>query len=137
VLYGNEGIDTLNGGDGNDLLNGGVGNDKLTGGDGDDTFAFDTPFAAGNNIDLVADFTPGSDTIQVDQTNYFQGLSLGELAASQFAIGSATGTGPQIVYNQTTGALFFDSDGAGAGVAARFATVAGHPTLSASDFFVV
>jgi Ca2+-binding RTX toxin-like protein len=137
VLYGNEGIDTLNGGDGNDLLNGGVGNDKLTGGDGDDTFAFDTPFAAGNNIDLVADFTPGSDTVQVDQTNYFQGLSLGELAASQFAIGSATGTGPQIVYNQTTGALFFDSDGAGAGVAARFATVAGHPTLSASDFFVV
>lgn len=137
TLLGGDGSDTLSGGAGKDRLNGGAGNDQLTGGSGNDFFVFDSPFGAGDNIDLVADFTSGADRFELDQTNYFSGLSLGQLAASQFATGSATGSGPQIVFDQATGALFYDSNGATAGGASQFATVAGTPALTAADFRVV
>jgi Ca2+-binding RTX toxin-like protein len=42
-----------------------------------------------------------------------------------------------IVYNQTTGALFYDSNGSGAGGAIQFATLTNKPTLTASDFVVI
>ncbi|MCW5737945.1 MAG: calcium-binding protein [Enhydrobacter sp.] len=137
VLLGGDGSDTLSGGDGKDRLNGGAGNDQLTGGASADTFIFDSSFGAGDNIDFVADFASGSDLFELDRTNYFQGLSLGQLAASQFAIGSATGSGPQIVYDQATGALFYDGNGANAGGSTQFATVAGTPALTAADFRVI
>lgn len=136
-LLGGDGSDTLSGGAGKDRLNGGAGNDQLTGGSNADTFVFNSNFAAGDNIDLVADFTSGSDLFELDRTNYFLGLSLGQLAPSQFATGSATGNGPQIVYDQATGALFYDGNGANAGGSAQFATVAGTPALTAADFRVV
>ena len=137
TLLGGDGNDRLTGGSGRDRLNGGAGNDQLTGGSSGDFFVFDSPFATGDNVDFVADFNSGADLFELDRTNYFGGLSLGQLAASQFATGSATGTGPQIVYDQATGALFFDSNGATAGGSAQFATVAGTPTLTAADFRVV
>ncbi len=137
TLSGAEGDDTLVGGTANDLLNGGAGNDQLTGGGGSDVFAFDSPISGGNNIDVVADFSSGSDTLQLDQTNYFVGLSLGQLDAAQFAVGTATGAGPQIVYDQPTGALFYDSNGATAGGASQFATLTGSPTLTAADILIV
>jgi Ca2+-binding RTX toxin-like protein len=137
TLYGNEGRDTLDGGAANDVLNGGAGNDKLTGGGGNDVFAFDTPIGGGNNIDLITDFTPGSDIIQLDQSFYFSGLLLGQLAATQFTNGRATGSGPQIAYDQPTGALFYDSNGAAAGGASQFATLTGSPSLTAADIRIV
>jgi Ca2+-binding RTX toxin-like protein len=137
ALYGGVGNDILNGGADHDLLNGGEGNDQLTGGSGVDTFAFDTGFGGGLNIDLVADFTSGTDLLQLDQTYFFTGLLLGQLTAAQFAVGAATAAGPQIVYNQGTGALFFDSDGTGAQAASQFATLTGGPVLVASDIRIV
>jgi Ca2+-binding RTX toxin-like protein len=137
TLFGNEGEDALDGGAGDDVLNGGVGNDSLTGGGGNDVFAFDTPIGGDSNIDLVADFTSGSDTIELNQEFYFVGLTVGQLAAAQFTTGAATGTGPQIVYNQATGALFYDSNGADAGGASQFATLTGSPTLTNANFNVV
>jgi Ca2+-binding RTX toxin-like protein len=137
ALFGGDGSDTLSGGAGRDRLNGGAGNDRLTGGGGGDFFIFDSPFGAGDNVDLVAGFTTGADLFHLDQSFYFVGLSVGQLAASQFSTGSATGTGPQIVYDQSTGALFYDSNGANAGGASQFATVAGAPGLTAVDFRVV
>lgn len=60
-LEGGGGKDTLIGGEGNDRLDGGVGNDRLTGGLGADTFAFGTGYGA----DIVADFTPGGDKLDL------------------------------------------------------------------------
>jgi Ca2+-binding RTX toxin-like protein len=41
-----------------------------------------------------------------------------------------------ILYNTATGALLYDADGNGAGVAAiEFATLSGHPTIAADNFF--
>jgi len=137
VLFGNEARDMLNGGADNDRLGGGTGHDVLTGGTGNDTFVFDTPIDTGDNRDRITDFTPGLDTFEINQENYFHGLALGQLDPAQFAVGTATGAGPQIVYNAVSGILFFDVNGAGAGGASQFAVLTGAPILTASDFMVV
>ena len=136
-LSGGDGRDALDGGAGNDRLNGGSGSDILTGSTGDDVFVFDAPIGGGTNIDRIADFTQGSDLIEINEDYVFAGLTVGQLNQMQFAVGSATGNGPQIVYNASTGALFYDSNGAGAGGASQFAVVVGAPMLTASDFWVV
>jgi Ca2+-binding RTX toxin-like protein len=137
VLFGNEGRDTLNGGGGGDRLNGGIANDTLTGGTGNDAFVFDSPLGPAANIDRITDFTSGSDIIELNNEYYFMGLGEGALDPVQFAVGNATGAGPQIVYNAVTGALFYDSNGASAGGATQFAILTGAPTLTASDFLIV
>lgn len=136
-LLGGDGRDALLGGADNDRLNGGAGDDKLSGGGGDDVFIFDAPIGGGANIDRIADFTSGSDTIEIHQEFYFLGLTTGQLDASQFAIGSATGSGPQIVYNASTGSLRYDSNGAEAGGSTMFALLTGAPALAVSDFLIV
>ena len=134
TLGGNEFANSLIGGSGNDVLDGGLGNDTLTGGAGNDVFRFSTALGPGN-VDRISDFGAG-DSIQLDHT-VFAGLALGQLSASAFAIDSATGSGPQVVYNHSTGALFFDSNGATAGGSTQFASVTGAPSLTASAFKVV
>ena len=42
-----------------------------------------------------------------------------------------------IVYDQTTGNLYYDADGTGGAAAILFAKLDGHPTLTASDFTVI
>ena len=61
-LKGGDGWDNLYGGRGTDVLIGGNGDDYLVGGNGADTFVFHH----GDDVDLIADFTPGVDTIKVD-----------------------------------------------------------------------
>jgi len=134
-LTGNEFNNSLLGGAGNDTLSGGAGNDTLNGGAGNDTFVFDSALGL-SNVDTVADFNDATDTIQLDHT-VFSGLALGQLSASAFATGAATGAGPQIVYDQASGALSYDANGAGAGGATQFATLSGAPTLSSSHINVV
>ena len=77
-LFGGMGDDTLRGQDGNDRLNGGQGTDTATGGIGADTFEFkpgdlmdwndlDGSWRAKNDqLDLITDFTIGSDRIEFD-----------------------------------------------------------------------
>jgi len=137
ALLGGDGRDALLGGADNDRLNGGAGDDRLTGGAGDDVFVFDSPIGGGLNIDRIADFTSGSDTIEIHQESYFLGLTVGQLNASQFAIGGATGSGPQIVYNPNTGTLHFDVNGAQAGGSTIFAVLAGLPALAETDIMIV
>lgn len=61
-LVGGEGDDLLLGGRNDDTLAGGEGDDSLTGGHGDDLFVFD----AGTGFDIVTDFDPGNDLIQLN-----------------------------------------------------------------------
>jgi Ca2+-binding RTX toxin-like protein len=135
TLTGNGLNNTLVGAAGNDTLDGGAGNDLLVGGAGNDTFIFNTQFVGVTNVDTITDYNVANDSIQLDHT-YFAGLALGQLSGSDFAIGVATGTGPQIVYDTTSGALFFDNNGANAGGASQFATLTGAPNLVASEFFI-
>lgn len=137
VLRGGNGNDRLFGNEGDDRLEGGAGDDFLNGGAGNDVFAFDSPVGGGNNVDTILDFDAALDSIRIDSAFYFPGLTVGTLLASQFEIDTATGSGPEIVYNHRTGALFYDSNGAAAGGDLQFAVLNGHPTLTAGNFTIV
>lgn len=62
---GGHGDDTLDGGAGDDFLAGQDGNDRLTGGSGADRFVFQAVFEPGFGHDVVADFDPGEDRLEV------------------------------------------------------------------------
>ncbi|WP_225028950.1 S8 family serine peptidase [Xinfangfangia pollutisoli] len=136
ILYGRAGADTLNGGDGSDTLGGNEGNDVLTGGAGADFFVFDRALGA-SNVDRISDFLAADDTIRLEDA-VFTAIGLGALAGSAFTIGAAASTAAhRIIYNQGTGQIFYDADGAGGGAAVLFATLVPGTSLSASDFTVI
>jgi Ca2+-binding RTX toxin-like protein len=137
VAFGDGGNDTLNGqkqddslygGTGNDTLAGGLGNDMLVGGPGSDTFVFDTTLSASNNVDTITDFNANS-TDHVVLSNAVFGLgSSGTLAAGSFAsfssvAGQSTTAGAHVVYESSTGSLYFDGNGGGLNDAVKFATL--------------
>ena len=66
-MLGGAGNDVLSGGDGNDRLIGGMGVDTMSGDAGIDTFVFATAAETGTltTRDLIQDFTPGVDKIDV------------------------------------------------------------------------
>ncbi len=124
------------GNDGANVLDGKGGSDTLMGFGGADTFAFTTALGA-DNVDLIYGFTSGSDRVSLDHS-VFTGLGVGTLSASAFVAGAAAGDADdRIVFDQTSGNLFYDADGSGAGAAVLFATLTGGATITASDFTVV
>ena len=145
-LYGGAGNDTLQGGAGNDRLygeagndrlNGGSGADTLTGGSGADTFIFDTKLGA-SNIDKIIDFNVKDDTIWLDDDIFTKAGKVGDLASAAFHIGtSAHDASDRIIYNKTTGALYYDADGSGKGAAIQFASLAKGLALTANDFDII
>ena len=135
-LTGNELAQFLYGNEGANVLDGKLGNDILTGSGGADTFQFTTVTGA-NNVDRIADFVSGVDKIALDDF-IFVGLATGALDPNAFFVGSAAhDADDRIIYNQTTGALYFDYDGNGIGTAVQFATLDGHPILAATDVTVI
>lgn len=138
TLNGGAGADQLLGGGGNDVLIGGPGNDLLTGGPGNDFFRFNSRT---EGIDTITDFSKVSgntDKIQVLASGFSSGLVPGVLPSNRFVLGTAaTNTTQRFIYNQATGALFFDSDGLGGISATQIATLTNKPTLAASDIVVI
>ena len=151
VLNGGAGNDSLDGGAGIDKLNGGVGKDTLTGGAGNDTFVFDAALNATTNVDTITDFVSGTDKINlINGTGPFSAIATGSLT---YAVAGATldilgdsgantaaTSATRIIYDPSSGALYYDADGTGTGAAAiQFATLgtATHPsTLVGTDFVV-
>ncbi|MEH2177886.1 beta strand repeat-containing protein [Nostoc sp.] len=139
TLEGGNGDDTLRGGSGDAILIGGKGNDRLFGEGGTDTFVFNS-FDEG--LDLIRDFgaiNEPNEIIQVSAAGFGGGLSAGVLQANQFTLGeSATTSSQRFIYNSTTGALFFDSDGsAGAFTQVQFAGLSPGLSLTNNNFVVV
>jgi Ca2+-binding RTX toxin-like protein len=135
-LAGNEFANTLYGNAGANALNGGAGSDSLYGYGGSDRFGFADPLGNGN-IDLIGDFVAGVDKLALSRS-VFTGLPAGALATSALAFGAvAQDADDRIIYDQATGRLYFDADGSGGGAALQFATLAGMPTITASDFIVI
>jgi Ca2+-binding RTX toxin-like protein len=149
-LTGNSDANNLNAGAGNDLLSGGLGNDTLTGGLGNDTLfvglgsdivRFDALLDATTNRDTISDFNVTDDTIQLENAVFTTLATLGTLAAGSFRAGagftSAADANDYLIYNSSSGALYYDADGNGAGAAAvQFAVLTGAPVLSNLDFVV-
>ena len=136
LLRGRSGDDRLDGGAGRDTLNGGLGDDTLIGGSGADAFRFNTALSS-SNIDTIRNYNASSDTIELDNS-VFTGLPTGVLSADAFQIGTAAvDATDRIIYDDTTGALYFDADGSGAAAQIQFATIQGSPTLTRFDFLVI
>ncbi len=82
-LFGQDGSDTLRGINGNDVLDGGAGDDQLWGGSGNDTFVF----SAGSGKDVVRDFEPGKDKIDLGA---WSGESLDSMVGRAVSAGGDT-----------------------------------------------
>lgn len=134
TLRGQAGNDVVDGGNGNDYLVGGAGSDTLTGGAGNDTFRFDLAPSA-TNMDHITDFVSGTDTIFLSVTT-FKAFLPGALSGADFYAGSsfANTAAQHILYNTSTGGLYYNADGAGSGVPVLIATLDGHPNLVSGDF---
>ncbi|MFC3175191.1 beta strand repeat-containing protein, partial [Novosphingobium bradum] len=148
VLPGIGGSDYFMGGAGTDNLNGGIGNDVLWGGGNSDTFTFSSFGAA--NADLVMDFDASGggnqDTIALSRTG-FGSFALGAvgnpLNANNFVTNAGTpvagDSNDYILYNSSTGQLYYDADGNGTGSTAQLiatlTVTAG--TVDASDFLII
>ena len=62
----------------------------------------------------------------------------GTLTADHFVVGTAAQDGDDwIIYDNTTGNLYYDSDGTGAAAAIQFAKLAPSLAMTNSDFVVV
>jgi Ca2+-binding RTX toxin-like protein len=137
TLLGKGGGDYLFGGAGNDTLDSGFGSDVLNGGAGADTFRFSSSLGAGN-VDTVQDFSVAEGDRIVLSRSVFAAAGYDALAGSAFTLGAAASTAAhRIVYNQSTGDLSYDADGAGAGAAIKFAVIANHAQLSAASFQIL
>lgn len=134
---GNDLGNVLIGNSGNNRMNGGLGADTMVGGAGNDTFIFNTALGAGN-VDRISDFNVIDDTINLDDA-IFAGLATGTLAGSAFvsnASGVATDSLDRIIYETSSGNLYFDADGSGSGNRVHFATITPNLALTSADFFV-
>ncbi|MGL4488435.1 MAG: calcium-binding protein [Rhizobiaceae bacterium] len=139
VIIGDATANFLFGSAGADFTDGQLGNDYLNGGVGADRFRFSTALNASSNMDTIADFNLADDTMLLENAIFTQLTVAGALSATQFKnlnLG-AIDADDRILYNDTTGALFYDADGSGAGAAIQFALLTGSPTVTVADFFVV
>jgi Ca2+-binding RTX toxin-like protein len=150
-LMGLEGNDTLIGFRGSDTLDGGAGNDTLTGDldvadypHGPDHFIFDaTPGSA--NADTITDFSSASDKIHLDGRVMPEIGPSGNFSGGDvrfYAAAGATGghdADDRVVYDTSSGNLYYDADGNGSGAAQLIATVqtfGAVATLAATDIVV-
>ena len=135
---GTAGSDTLNGTAADDIFAAGLGNDSMTGGAGADRFVFNTALNAATNVDTIMDFTPGADTLVLDH-HIFTALAIGALPAGSLVSGSnpvPVSASSFILYNSASGMLSYDADGTGGLASTAFATLAGAPNLTLTDFLV-
>lgn len=143
-ILGMDGDDVINGLAGNDRIYGGLGKDTLTGGAGKDRFVFNTdPSTA--NADTITDFdrtlgdrivlTPFSFAALSGRAG--SGILKGEFYAAAGAT-SAHDADDHIIYNTTTGRLYYDEDGLGGASGILIATLGTttHPTLVFSDILL-
>jgi Ca2+-binding RTX toxin-like protein len=136
-ISGGSGNDVLSGGAGNDTIDGGYGRDVLSGGAGRDTFVFSvTPKSS--NFDKVRDYNVTHDSIQLDNKGMTKLGSVGRLGSSKFVSGTkAVNADDCIIYDRSTGNLFYDADGSGKGAQVLIAQFANKAALRYNEFYVI
>ncbi|MDE2620343.1 MAG: hypothetical protein KGL54_09300 [Sphingomonadales bacterium] len=131
-LFGGLGSDRLDGGAGDDWLDGGAGTDVLTGGIGRDSFVVAAGAVGG--ADDISDFVHGIDRLVLTGASAIGAAPGIALAAAAFVVAACAQTADKrLVYDATTGALFYDADGAGGVAQIQVATLIGRPWLTAAD----
>jgi Ca2+-binding RTX toxin-like protein len=136
-LFGEAGNDTVYGDAGDDYLHCGPGSDTLHGGVGKDIFIFSDDITG---VDTLADYSTANDVIELSRWE-FPKLAAGTLKAANFAAnisGMALDSNDYILYETSTGKLYYDADGNSAGAKVLFAIIgtATHPAMTAAEFTV-
>ena len=94
-------------------------------------------------MDTLTDFTPGEDKIVLDKRTFASltsDIGIGFSNPTDFAIvatdAEAEGSSAAIVYNISTGNLFYNQNGVevGFGTGGLFASLSGIPNISSNDF---
>jgi Ca2+-binding RTX toxin-like protein len=136
---------TLTGNSAANTLNGGLGKDILTGGTGVDYFDFTSVLNGITNVDTITDFNRADDFIRLDNA-VMAGLGTRTGALSETAFFSGAGrtaaadASDRIIYNTTTGDLYYDADGIGSTAAIKIAligTSSSRPVLDHTDFLII
>lgn len=136
VLSGGIGNDTIDGGAGNDALHGAQGADILTGGAGRDSFYFDY-VVVDKRADTITDYNVAEDTMYLDKLFFTAFKKSGTMAASAFYKGTAAhDSSDRIIYNDKTGALYYDPDGTGKAGAILIAKIGAGLALTHADFII-
>jgi Ca2+-binding RTX toxin-like protein len=136
----------IDSGDGNDTITGTAYGDRVIGGAGSDTVNLGSGadvlvFNSLSGVDTVNSFSSASDEIELAKAVLTALGSLGDLTAAEFESGAgldaATAASTRIFFNSTSGALYYDADGSGAGSSAQqVATFNGGVLLTVEDFFI-
>jgi Ca2+-binding RTX toxin-like protein len=131
------GTNVITTGSGADTVTGGSGSDTITLGTGADVYVFNSL----TGTDTITDFSASLDKCDLSKAT-FTGLgSVGVLGASAFESGAgltaaATAAG-RIVYDTSTGDLYYDSDGSGGAAAVMIGVLTGAPAISATNFVII
>jgi Ca2+-binding RTX toxin-like protein len=139
-LTGNSAAQTFAGQAGADAIAGLGGVDTLWGGGGADVFIYHEMGTA--NADRLSDFASGSDKLYLDDAEFTAIGTMGNFGAGDTRFkandrGTATDTNDRVVFNTSTGQLYYDADGNGAGAAQIIATVQSGATVAATDIVVI
>ncbi|MBB2964476.1 calcium-binding protein [Methylobacterium sp. R2-1] len=136
TIYGGMGNDIVYGGDGNDTISDLAGNDVIYGGSGSDTFVFakkdfGTP-------DYIKDFTVGLDILYIDDFQGFDDYYDGVLAENMFkdTTKAPIDADDIMLYNGSTGELFYDVDGGGSAARVLFAILENNIAISHRDIWI-
>ncbi|MCR9148009.1 MAG: sodium:calcium exchanger, partial [Rhodobacteraceae bacterium] len=112
------------------------GRDTLKGQAGADTFVFDRAIGP-DNVDRIIDFNvneAAEGDILFMKGSVFGGMAAGALDAGQFVAGTAAqDANDRFLFDQGSGRLWFDADGAGAGDQVLIATFEQNATVTAGD----
>lgn len=136
IIHGNAGNDLIRGNNGDDVLNGGLGNDLLVGGLGKDTFVFDTELV--KNTDTITDFKVVDDKIALS-SSIFTSLASG-VNSTNFLVTTGTkavNTTDHLIYQSTTGKLYYDQDGTGSLSSVHLLTLSGLPAIDTDSFVII
>ncbi|RUW75542.1 Ig-like domain-containing protein [Mesorhizobium sp. M2A.F.Ca.ET.067.02.1.1] len=108
TLVGGAGNDFLDGAAGNDILIGGLGFNHLTGGSGNDTFVIDPSKLSVHVADVIADYTPGQDVIDLSDL-------LKSLGAGAPTTDAQAGSSIDVTFSGGAAHVMVDNNGTAAG----------------------
>ncbi len=112
---------------------------------GADTFEIVSLQSISAFVDLLTDFTPGSDRLafygtSAETLGFYNPAANIPLSAELLAIGSTATTAAQrLIYDPANGLLSYDADGSdsGAAIAIMQIGILNHPQLAAADFVIL
>ncbi len=140
--------DTLLGTTGNDTFIGKEGNDTLTGNGGTNTFVYGgvgIPLLTSLGVDTITDFVTGTDKIRLHKStfNLISSPAGGSLASNFTTVSDdslAESQTATIIYSQSSGNLFYNTNGTTVGYGTnggQFATLSTKPALAVNDFLII